>query len=102
MKPFFLLIKDLEGKLESGANSFIIDILPAFDFMQDYMVDQLQVFESKTFVNKKKEIVRFLVYTNTLNILAKLQKYKQKIISLVLFATCILVPRENKIILKNE
>jgi hypothetical protein len=42
------------------------------------MEDQLQVFESETFVNEKGEIVRLLSHTNTLNILAKLQKYKQK------------------------
>jgi vesicle coat complex subunit len=39
MKPLFLLIKDLEGKLESSANSFITNVLPAFDFMADHIND---------------------------------------------------------------
>jgi hypothetical protein len=39
MKP--LLVKNPERKPESGANSFIADVLPVFDFMQDHMNDQL-------------------------------------------------------------
>jgi hypothetical protein len=43
--------------------------------MQDHIEDQLQIFESEIFVNKKGEIIRLLAYTNILNTLAKLQKY---------------------------
>lgn len=92
MKPLFLLIKDLEGKPESGANGFIADVLPAFDFMADHLDDQLQAFKSQTFINEKGEEEKSLAYTNTLNALAKLQKYKDKNVSPVLFAACVLVP----------
>ena len=92
MKPLFLLVKDLEGKPESGANGFITDVLPAYDFIKDHINDQLQAFEQETFINEKGEIVRSIGHTNTLNALAKLQKYKQKNTSLVLFTAYVLVP----------
>jgi hypothetical protein len=92
MKPLFLLIKDLEGKLESSANGFITDVLPAFDFMANHIDNQLQAFKSQTFINEKGEEEKSLAYTNTLNALAKLQKYKDKNVSPVLFAACVLVP----------
>jgi hypothetical protein len=41
MKSFFLLVKDLEGKPETGANSFITNILLSFDYIKRYLEDQL-------------------------------------------------------------
>jgi hypothetical protein len=58
----------------------------------DHIDDQLEAFESQTFINKKGEKKKSLVYTNILNTLAQLQKYKDKNVLLVLFVVCVLVP----------
>jgi len=39
MYPLFLLVKRLEGKLESSANGFISEVLLAFDLIEDYLVE---------------------------------------------------------------
>jgi len=39
MKPLFLLAKELEGKPQFRANSYISDILPAYDYMALYIKD---------------------------------------------------------------
>jgi hypothetical protein len=46
IKPFFLLVKELERKLKSGANGFITDVMPTFDYMKSYMEEQLRAFDS--------------------------------------------------------
>jgi hypothetical protein len=37
MKPLYLLVKGLEGKPESGANSFMADVMPLFDFIEEHL-----------------------------------------------------------------
>jgi len=37
MKPLYLLVKGLEGKPESGANSFIADIMLLFNFIEEHL-----------------------------------------------------------------
>jgi hypothetical protein len=102
MKPLYLLVKRLEGKQECGSKGFITDVLPVFDFMEDYLVEQLDAFEAETIMeggvlNKATSTIEGVVYTrlighmNTLNTQAKLLKYKIKNTLAVLFAACILV-----------
>jgi hypothetical protein len=102
MKLFILLIKDLEGKPKSSANSFITDMLPVFDLMQDHIEDQLQAFESQTFIKENREIVMLLSHMNTLNTLAKLQKYKQKKSHRFYLQPTFWFPGENRDILRNK
>jgi hypothetical protein len=103
IKPLYLLVKRLEGKQECGSKGFIADVLPAFDFMEDYLAEQLDAFEAETIMeggvlNKATSMIEGAVYTrsmghtNTLNAQAKLLKYKIKNTSAVLFAACVLVP----------
>jgi hypothetical protein len=93
MKPLYLLVKDLEGKPESGANGFIADLVPAFDYIESHLEEQLEAFESQTFVEEVGGVlIRSMVHTNTLNAQAKLLKYKKLNISPILFAACVLVP----------
>jgi len=37
MKPLYLLVKGLEGKPESGANSFVANIILLFDFIEEHL-----------------------------------------------------------------
>ena len=46
MKPLFLLVKELEGKAESGAYGFIANVLPVFDYMDTHIKRQLVHFTS--------------------------------------------------------
>jgi hypothetical protein len=66
MKPFSLLVKRLEGKKESGRNSFIANILPAYDYIKEHMIRQLEAFDSVAFYTKGPFVI-FIGYTNTLN-----------------------------------
>ena len=44
MKPLYLLVKGLEGKLELGANGFVADVMLLFDFMEEHLQLQLDAF----------------------------------------------------------
>jgi hypothetical protein len=44
MKPLYLLVKGLEGKPESGANGFVADVMPLFDYMEEHLQLQLEAF----------------------------------------------------------
>jgi hypothetical protein len=43
MKPLYLCIKTLEGKPTSGRNGFIADIIPAYDYIEEHLEDQLVI-----------------------------------------------------------
>jgi len=61
--------------------------------MEAHLEEQLQALNIQTCVDKESgAIVRTMAHTNTLNAQAKLQKYKQKNLSPVLFAAYVLVP----------
>jgi hypothetical protein len=92
MKLLFLLVKDLERKPKSGANGFIADMLPAFDYVESHLEEQLEEFNSQTYIGESGVIVRTILHTNTLNTQAKLLKYKRKNVLPVLFAACVIVP----------
>ena len=46
MKPLFLLVKELEGKPQFKANSYISDILLAYDYIALHIKDQLIAFDT--------------------------------------------------------
>jgi hypothetical protein len=103
MEPLYMLVKRLESKQEHGSKGFIANVLPAFDFMEDYLAKQLDAFNAQyiiedDFFNESSQTTKGAVYTrsmghtNTLNAQAKLLKYKNKNTSAVLFIACILVP----------
>jgi len=95
MKPLYLLVKGLEGKPESGANGFVANVMLLFDYMEEYLQLQLEAF---AFQNQPPikgggaPSDYSMAYINTLNAQLKLQKYKKKNASVVLFAACVLVP----------
>lgn len=90
-----LLVKGLEGKPESGANGFIADIIPLFDYIEEHLALQLELFalQNEPPIEQDGAPNEYSMgYINTLNAQLKLQKYKAKNKSVVLFAACILVP----------
>jgi hypothetical protein len=38
MKPLSLLVKRLENKEKSSRNSFITNVLPAYDYIKEYII----------------------------------------------------------------
>jgi hypothetical protein len=93
MKPLFLLVKRLEGKPDSSANAYIANVLPAFDFMEDHIEQQLEAFGVQTYAEEEGgTLIRSLGHTNALSAQAKLLKYKKKNESAVLFAAIVLFP----------
>jgi len=44
MKPLYLLVKGLKGKPESGANGFVADAMPSFDYIEEHLQLQLESF----------------------------------------------------------
>jgi len=44
IKPLYLLVKGLEGKPELGANSFVANIMPLFDYIKEHLQLQLESF----------------------------------------------------------
>jgi len=95
MKPLYLLVKGLEGKPESGANGFVADVIPWFDYMEEHLQLQLESFALQNQPSIKEDgapVEYSMGYINTLNAQLKLQKYKANNTSVVLFAACVLVP----------
>ena len=74
MKPLFLLVKDLEGKPELGAYGFIVDVLPAFDYIEQHLKRQLVDFASQSRL-EDGVLIKSIAYINCLNAMAKLDKY---------------------------
>jgi hypothetical protein len=91
MKPLSLLVKRLESKKESSRNGFIANVLPAYDYIEEHMIRQLEAFDSVAFYTEGP-FVTSIGHTNTLNAQAKLKKYKEKNLLLVLYAAYVLIP----------
>jgi hypothetical protein len=68
MTSLFLLVKDLEEKLETRTNSFITNILLSFDYIKKYLEDQLYQVKAFIFVNiNRNKLIRNIFYINILN-----------------------------------
>jgi hypothetical protein len=92
MKPLYLLVKGLEGKPESGANGFVADVISLFDYKEEHL--QLESFSLQNQLSIEQDGAPecSIGYINTLNAQLKLQKYKKKNTSVVLYAACVLIP----------
>jgi hypothetical protein len=90
MKPLSLLVKRLESKKKSSRNSFITNILPVYDYIEEYMIRQLEAFDSIAFYTEGP-FVTSIGHTNTLNTQAKLKKYKEKNLLSVLYVVYVLI-----------
>jgi hypothetical protein len=63
MKPLFLLVKELEGKLQSGTNGYTADVLPQYNYMALHIEDQLRAFDCEAQIDTKSGvIVRSMAY----------------------------------------
>jgi hypothetical protein len=94
LKSLYLLVKGLEGKPESGANGFVADVIPSFDYMEEHLQLQLESFSLRNQLSIEQDGAPeySIGYINTLKAQLKLQKYKKNNTSVVLYAACVLIP----------
>jgi hypothetical protein len=116
LKPFYILLKDLEGKSDDGMFPYTIaqfivlilvgnhgyawQVIPSYDLMQAYIDECLvasTAYDYRTFqdvdeIRAASPPPLTLIKTNILNAQAKLKKYRDLLISPVYLVAMVLVP----------
>ena len=94
IKPLCLLVKELEGKFESGTHGYVSDVLPAYNVIKEHIAEKLEAFNSNQYLLvHDEEGERLRLKVNIINANPKLLKYRELLISPVYLAAVVLIPR---------